>query len=160
MRSKRLMHTNTSFARRAGFLQCICDSFNLAMTVKMNVIRFVRSSDDRRGGCFLFVRRSDDRRDGCYPIRPTYQCLQWWMLSDLSNVAMTVLFVSLYWLVTWRIRLKDAIFRVSFLWRSDVPIGPYCRSVFRVLPRSSFDVLLRLSVRFLPWTVSLMMINT
>ena len=57
VRLKRLMRMNTSFARRAPFLHRLDDSFDLAMTVVLDVIRF--------------VRRGDDRSDGCYPIRPT-----------------------------------------------------------------------------------------
>ena len=72
------MRTNTSFARKATFayvynlcalsglcvqicllrvkrlsLQCLGDSFDIAMTIVMDVIRFVQRSDDSRDGCDL-----------------------------------------------------------------------------------------------------------
>ena len=43
-----VMRTNTSFARIVAFLHCLGDSFGVAMTVVLDVLRFVRHSDDRR----------------------------------------------------------------------------------------------------------------
>ena len=41
----------------------LSDSYDVAMTVVMDFIRFVRRSDDRRDNVIRFVQRSNDRCD-------------------------------------------------------------------------------------------------
>ena len=66
---KWLLHMNTYFARRVDFLKILGESFNVAMML-FNSFDLAMTS-----GMYVirFVRRSNDRRGGCYPIRPTYQ---------------------------------------------------------------------------------------
>ena len=144
---------NSSFAHTAAFLQGLCDSFDIAMTVVLDVVWLVRRWDDRLDGCYpicptkrwpswwmlsdssnvamtvmmdvvQFFRRSDDRRDGCYPICLTQRWPLGWMLSDSSNVAMTVVVVWPSWLVASVDTSERCNLLGSFLWRYDVPIGP------------------------------------
>ena len=118
----------------------------------------------------------------------TWQWQSFWMLSDSSDVAMTAVIDSIWFVWRWynrrdgwylirptlrwllllcdrldrspqRIRPRDAI-----LWSllSNDPtfrLDRLCRLVFRVPPQSSFDVIFRWSVQFLTLTAYLMMSN-
>ena len=104
--------------------------FDVVMTVVMDAI--------------LFVRRFYDRCDRCYLICPTFQWPPWWVISDLSNVTVTVVIVWPYLLVPRRIRPKDVIFWALFSDDLTFWLDRPCRLVFRVSPIPSFGVLLQI----------------
>ena len=108
----------------------LSDSSDIAMTVVMDVVRF--------------IRRSNDRRDGYCLIRPPYRWPLWWILSDSSDVAMTVMIVWPSWLVALK-NLSEGCDILGFFSNNlTFRLDRLCRSVVRVPPISSFNILLRI----------------
>ena len=132
VRSKRLMHTNTSLLVKRLFHLTSWRLVNTAMTVVMDAI--------------WFVLRCYDSRDELYLIPLT---LRWpsWLCDRLD----------------WsprRIRPKDSILSALFSddMTSDWTIFVVLSSGFRRNLLSTYFC--KLIIRFLPWNVSLMMRNT
>ena len=126
---KRLMRTSVSLRVKRLILQrlgdaltwrwqsclMISDSSDVAMTVVIDAISF--------------VQRCNDHHDVCYIIRPTLRQPLW--LCDCLDWS------------PWRICLKDAIFWSLFSDDLTLQLGRLFRLVFRVPPRSSFNIILR-----------------
>ena len=87
----------------------LSNSLDVEMTIVIDVVQF--------------VRRSNDSRYGCYLICPTYWWTSWWMKSDSSDVVMTVVIVWPSWLVAPEDPSEGCNIMGSFLWRSEVLIG-------------------------------------
>ena len=94
----------------------LSDLFDVAMTVMMDAI--------------WFVRRCNDHRDWCYSIRPTLRWSLWWVLSDSSDIAVNVVIVWPSWLDAPENLPKGCNLLVCFLRQYDVPMGQSLYSGF------------------------------
>ena len=114
------MRTNTSLRVKwlIAYVYDLCARSGLCVRVRLCA----------QSGFFFNVLvncwRGNESRAGCYLIHPTLQWPLLLMLSDSSDVAMTFGIMWPSWLVALSDPSKGCDILVSFLWWSDVLIGP------------------------------------